>query len=74
MNKYIAYMQSVWEYLSSLSSEEFNEKMNEISPPCIREFITQPLSLSEEGTEYCQPTPRGYIRALDTLYKIEDKE
>lgn len=67
MKAYVEYLQRVWAELIKLPEEEFHKKMQEISSPSIQDFISRPIKLLDEPIEYCQPTPRGYIRAIKIL-------
>lgn len=66
MGDYVNYLKKVWAELNKLPPEEFNQKMNEISHPSIHEFISAPISFSDEPIVYCEPTPRAFMMLAKT--------
>lgn len=65
MKEYVDYLIGVYRYLI-LHPKEFNEVMK--PNPDMEKYLATD-SFSDETIEYCQPSPRIYIRVVELIEK-----
>lgn len=73
MNEYVKYLLRVWDELRKLPTDEFNRRMEEISPCSTTQFISEfPSQWLDEPIVYYEPSPRTYMKVLEAFEKIDE--